>query len=281
MRDRIDINGLTVTTVVGALPHEREIAQPLRIDLSLHVDLRDAGRSDELGDTVHYGLVTERVAEVVRENKDVLLERLADRIAEIVVGFERVEAVDVTVTKLRPPIGEHIETTAVRISRVAADFDVRPRSSHRALVALGSNLGDRRGYLRFALGELGGVVVQSQVFETEPVGGPDDQGAYLNMVAAVDTPLDPFAFLRRCQHVEASALRQRVVRWGPRTLDIDVLFFDDVTISSPELTVPHLLLGERRFVLAPLAEVAPERCPPGWEDTLAAGGVYPRGPLAG
>ena len=279
MRDRIDINGLTVTTVVGALPHEREIAQPLRIDLSLHVDLRDAGRSDELGDTVHYGLVTEQVADVVRDNKDVLLERLADRIAEVVVGFDRVEAVDVTVTKLRPPIGEHIETTAVRVTRTPADLDVRPRSSHRAIVALGSNLGDREGYLRLALAELGGIVATSQVFETDPVGGPSGQGAYLNMVAAVDTPLDPFAFLRRCQHVESAALRQRVVHWGPRTLDVDVLFYDDVTMSSPELTIPHPLFDQRRFVLAPLAEVAPERCPAGWETTLPPMGVHPRGPL--
>src|SRR4051794_40895151 len=171
MRDRIDINGLTVTTIVGALPHERETAQPLRIDLSIHVDLRDAGRTDELADTVHYGLVTEQVADVVRENKDLLLERLADRVAEVVVAFERVEAVDVTLTKLRPPIGEHVETTAVRMSRAATDFDVRPRSSHRAIVALGSNLGDREGHLRVALGELGGVIAQSQVFETDPVGG--------------------------------------------------------------------------------------------------------------
>jgi dihydroneopterin aldolase/2-amino-4-hydroxy-6-hydroxymethyldihydropteridine diphosphokinase len=281
MHDRIDINGLTVTTVVGALPHEREIAQPLRIDLSLHVDLRDAGRTDELGDTVHYGLVTEQVADVVRDNKDVLLERLADRIAEVVVGFDRVEAVDVSVTKLRPPIGEHIETTAVRITRTAADFEARPRSSHRAIVALGSNLGDREGFLRLALGELGGVVAQSQVFETDPVGGPDEQGAYLNMVVAVDTPLDPFAFLRRCRQVEALAGRERIVHWGPRTLDVDVLFYDDVTVSSPELTIPHPLHAERRFVLAPLAEVAPERCPPGWEEALPAAGVHPRGPLAG
>jgi dihydroneopterin aldolase / 2-amino-4-hydroxy-6-hydroxymethyldihydropteridine diphosphokinase len=280
MRDRIEITGLTVTTVVGALPHEREIAQPLRIDLTLHVDLRDAGRSDELGDTVHYGLVTEQVADVVRENKDVLLERLADRVAEIVVGFDRVEAVDLTITKLRPPIGEQVETTAVRIVRTPADFEVRPRSSHRAIVALGSNLGDREAYLRHALGELGGVVAQSQVFETDPVGGPDDQGAYLNMVAVVDTPLDPFAFLRRCQHVESSALRQRVVHWGPRTLDVDVLFYDDVTMSSPELTIPHPLFAQRRFVLAPLAEVAPERCPPDWSERLPPAGVHPRGPLA-
>jgi dihydroneopterin aldolase / 2-amino-4-hydroxy-6-hydroxymethyldihydropteridine diphosphokinase len=279
MHDRIDINGLTVTTVVGALPHEREIAQPLRIDLSLHVDLRDAGRTDELGDTVHYGLVTEQVADVVRDNKDVLLERLADRIAEVVVGFDRVEGVDVSVTKLRPPIGEHIETTAVRVTRTAADFETRPRSSHRAIVALGSNLGDREGFLRLALGELGGLVAQSQVFETDPVGGPDEQGAYLNMVVAVDTPLDPFAFLRRCQQVEAVAGRKRLVHWGPRTLDVDVLFYDDVTISSPELTVPHPLYAQRRFVLTPLSEVAPERCPTGWDESLPPDGVHPRGPL--
>jgi dihydroneopterin aldolase / 2-amino-4-hydroxy-6-hydroxymethyldihydropteridine diphosphokinase len=281
MRDRIDINGLTVTTVVGALPHEREIAQPLRIDLTLHVDLRDAGRSDELGDTVHYGLVTECVADVARETKDVLLERLADRIAEVVVGFDRVEGVDLTVTKLRPPIGEHVETTGVRISRTAADFDVRPRASHRAIVALGSNLGDREAHLRFALGELGGVVAQSQVFETGPVGGPEGQPAYLNMVAVLDTPLDPFAFLRRCQRIESAAMRQRTVPWGPRTLDVDVLFFDDVAVSSPELTIPHPLLDQRRFVLAPLAEVAPERCPPDWKTTLPPAEVSPRGPLVG
>ena len=281
MHDRIDINGLTVTTVVGALPHEREIAQPLRIDLTLHVDLRDAGRSDELGDTVHYGLVTETVADIVRETKDVLLERLADRIAEVVVGFDRVEAVDLTVTKLRPPIGEHVETTGVRISRTAADFEVRPRASHRAIVALGSNLGDREAHMRFALGELGSVVAQSQVYETGPVGGPDGQPAYLNMVALLDTPLDPFAFLRRCQRIESAALRQRTVPWGPRTLDLDVLFFDDVTVSSPELMIPHPLLAQRRFVLAPLAEVAPERCPPGWETSLPAADVSPRGPLVG
>jgi dihydroneopterin aldolase/2-amino-4-hydroxy-6-hydroxymethyldihydropteridine diphosphokinase len=279
VRDRIDITGLTVTTVVGALPHEREIAQPLRIDLALHVDLRDAGHSDELGDTVHYGLVTEQVAEIVRENKDVLLERLADRIAETAVGFDRVEAVDLTVTKLRPPIGEHVETTAVRISRTPADFDVRPRTSHRAIVAVGSNLGDREGHLRFALGELGSIVAQSQVFETDPIGGPEDQSAYLNMVAVLDTPLDPFAFLRRCQRIESAAMRQRTVAWGPRTLDVDVLFFDDVTVTSPELTIPHPLFAQRRFVLAPLAEVAPERCPPGWETSLPPAGVSPVGPL--
>ena len=83
--DTVEIRGLTVTTVVGVLPHEREIAQPLRIDLDLHVDLRDAGRSDELTDTANYGDVAERVAHEVRSSKDLLLERVAERVAELVL----------------------------------------------------------------------------------------------------------------------------------------------------------------------------------------------------
>jgi dihydroneopterin aldolase/2-amino-4-hydroxy-6-hydroxymethyldihydropteridine diphosphokinase len=276
--DRIDINGLVVTTVVGALPHEREMAQPVRIDLSLHVDLRDAGRTDELGDTANYGDVSQRVADAVRESKDILLERLAERVAEVAVAFDRVEGVEVTVTKIRPPIPEQIENTAVRIQRRRADFGQNTRTSHTAIVALGSNLGDREHFLRLAIGRLGEIEAMSQVFETDPMG-PEGQGAYLNMVVIVRTWLDPYGFMRRCQQVEAAALRQRIVRWGARTLDVDLLFYDDVVIDDPDLIVPHPGIAQRRFVLAPLAEVAPDRCPAGWDEHLPPSGVYPRGPL--
>ena len=278
-RDRILIEGLIVTTVVGVQPHERETPQPVRIDVRIETDLGDAGTSDDLGDTVDYGSMATAVAATVRESKDLLLERLADRVAEVVVADERVVAADVTVTKLRPPIPEQLESTAVRIRRYRADFDASVRRPHTAIVALGSNLGDREGYLRFALERLGAVDAMSQVYETDPIGGPQDQGAYLNMVVTVRTPLDPYAFIRRCRHIEAEALRQRVVHWGPRTLDIDLLFYDDVTIDDPQLTVPHPRLGERRFVLAPLEEVAPERCPPSWDERLPPAEVVPRGPL--
>jgi len=277
--DRILIDDIRVLTVIGALPHERESAQPVRIDLALSVDLHDAGRSDELADTVHYGLVCERVADMVRESKDVLLERLAGKVADVVLEFDLVEQVEVTLTKLRPPIPEAVGTTAVRIVRSRAEAAAPPLVSHRAIVALGSNLGDREGYLRSAVAELGNVVATSQVFETEPIGGPGGQGAYLNMVVEVETTLDPFAFLRRCQRIEANALRQRIVHWGPRTLDVDLLFYDDMTIDSADLKVPHPHIFERRFVLAPLGEVAPELCPPDWETTLPPMEVMPRGPL--
>jgi len=279
MNDRIEISALRVVTIVGALPHEREIPQPLQVDLSLEVDLADAGRTDELGDTVHYGLVADQVTAVVAEAKDVLLERLAARVAEEVLSFDRVDAVDVTLTKLRPPLAVDAATTSVSLRRTRATLDVTARPACRAFIALGSNLGDREGYLRGALAELGTVVAESQVYETDPVGGPDEQGPYLNMVVEVETTLDPFAMLRRCRRIEAEAMRQRVVRWGPRTLDVDMILYEGVTIQSEELTLPHPRFAERRFVLAPLAEIAPEVCPDGWDESLPPAGVHPRGVL--
>jgi dihydroneopterin aldolase/2-amino-4-hydroxy-6-hydroxymethyldihydropteridine diphosphokinase len=277
--DRILIDDLRVMTVIGALPHEREAAQPIRIDLSIGLDLRNAGRSDELNDTVHYGLVCERVAEMARDSKDILLERLAAKVADVVLEFDLVELVDVKLTKLRPPIPEEVQSTSVTLTRSRAEAAAPPLENHEVIVALGSNLGDRLGYLKFAVGELGNVVAMSQVFETEPVGGPDDQGAYLNMVVKVHTALDPYAFIRRCQRIEANALRQRIVHWGPRTLDVDMLFYDDVHIDSEHLTVPHPRINERRFVLTPLSEVAPERCPADWDVVLAPSEIHARGPL--
>jgi dihydroneopterin aldolase/2-amino-4-hydroxy-6-hydroxymethyldihydropteridine diphosphokinase len=280
MSDIISITGLRAMTIVGALPHEREIVQPLGIDLSLEVDLYDAGATDELGDTVHYGLVADRVVACVEESKDILLERLVARIADEALSFDRVDAVEVTLTKLRPPIAVDATTTAVTIRRTRAEANMPAATSHRAFLALGSNLGDREGYLRFAVTELGHVVAMSRIYETAPVGGPEDQGPYLNMVVEVETSLDPFALLRRCQRIEAEAARQRLVRWGPRTLDVDIVLYDDTEILSDELTVPHPRFAQRRFVLAPLAEIAPGRCPDGWETDLPADEVRAVGTLS-
>jgi dihydroneopterin aldolase/2-amino-4-hydroxy-6-hydroxymethyldihydropteridine diphosphokinase len=278
--DRIEIHGLRVMTVVGVLDHERESPQPLQIDLVLHADLADASESDDLEDTANYGTVSQAVADVVRESKDLLLERVAGRIAEVVLDIDRVEEVDVTVTKLRPPIPEDVTASSVTLHRARPRQGAPTRQSHRAVVALGSNLGDRQDYLRFAVAQLSPLAGESQVFETDPVGGPGGQGPYLNMVVAFDTTLDPYALVRRLQRIEAEAGRQRIVHWGARTLDLDLLFYDDARISSPELTVPHPRYAERRFVLAPLTEVAPERAPAGWQETLPPDGVHPRGPLS-
>ncbi|MCU1503338.1 MAG: sulD [Ilumatobacteraceae bacterium] len=279
--DRVEINGLRVVTVVGVLPHERQMAQPLELDIVIEADLRDAGISDDLDDTANYGAVAERAATIARESRDLLLERLAQRIAEDVLSIDRVAAVEVVLRKVRPPIPEDMANTAVRIRRTRSDLDVPVRAAARAIVALGSNLGDRLAFLRGAVDAFGpNVQALSRVYETAPIGGPEGQGAYLNMVVVVETSLDPFAMLRWCQRIEARALRQRGVRWGARTLDVDLLFYDDTSIASPELTVPHPRIAQRRFVLAPLSDVAPERCPPNWETTLPTDDVTVLGDLA-
>ena len=147
-----------------------------------------------------------------------------------------------------------------------------------AYVALGSNLGDRRAHLRSGVESLPDVQRVSPVYETAPVGGPE-QGPYLNCVVEIDTDLDPRRLLAACQAAERRAERVRAVRWGPRTLDADILLYGDVEVDDPELVIPHPRMAERRFVLAPLSDLAPERCPPDWEATLPPDDVTPVGPL--
>lgn len=127
----------------------------------------------------------------------------------------------------------------------------------RAFLGLGSNLGDRAALLRDAVAALPDVVAVSPVYETDPVGGPE-QGAFYNLVVELDTARSPRGLLELCQEREAAAERVREVRWGPRTLDIDVLWVDGATVDEPDLVVPHPRLAERRFVLAPLADLAPD-----------------------
>jgi 2-amino-4-hydroxy-6-hydroxymethyldihydropteridine diphosphokinase len=128
----------------------------------------------------------------------------------------------------------------------------------RAFLGLGSNLGDRAAHLQRAVAGLPDLVATSPVYETDPVGGPDDQGAYLNLVAELDTALSPRELLALCGALEDGAGRVREVRWGPRTLDVDVLWVDGVVVDEPDLQVPHPRMRERRFVLEPLADLAPD-----------------------
>ena len=135
----------------------------------------------------------------------------------------------------------------------------------RAFLGLGSNLGDREAFLRDAIAEIPDVTAVSRLYETAPVGGPD-QGRYLNVVVQLETARTPRELLRICRECEAAADRVREVRWGPRTLDVDVLWVDGVTVGEPDLIVPHPRMFERAFVLMPLRDLAPDLIPAGWVD---------------
>ncbi len=157
--------------------------------------------------------------------------------------------------------------------RPAGDAD----ATRRAFLAMGSNIGDRERFLSEAVESLVGVVAVSPVYETEPVGGPA-QGAFLNVVVELDTPLSPRQLLGVAHRLESAAGRVRTEHWGPRTLDVDVLLVGDLVVDEPDLVVPHPRMWQRRFVLAPLADLAPELVP---EHLLATseGRVSVVGPL--
>lgn len=260
MSDCIQLRGLRLLGVHGALPEE-DRPQPFEVDLDVEADLSVAGRSDHLSDTVDYAELAAAVAEVVAgAPRCRLMERLADRIASAVAAVDgRVRSVTVTVRKLRPPVPFDLSSASVTITR-SPQVPAEP-VRRRAFVALGSNLGDRAGALRRAVAGLPDVVAVSPVYETEPVGGPGDQPPYLNLVVELSTTLSPHQLLEVAQRLEAAAGRVRGERFGPRVLDVDLLLVGELTVEAPDLTVPHPRMTRRRFVLAPLADLAPELVP--------------------
>lgn len=152
----------------------------------------------------------------------------------------------------------------------------------RAFLGLGSNLGDRRAILRAAVAAIPEVVAVSPVYETEPVGGPE-QGAFYNIVVELATTRTPRQLLELARELERAAHRVRRVRWGPRTLDVDVLLVGTETVDDADLTVPHPRMHQRNFVMAPLLDLAPELGPEleaaGYDPGEAIGDVVDIGPL--
>lgn len=143
---------------------------------------------------------------------------------------------------------------------------------HEAYIGIGSNLGRRERIVAAALNALQttkeiDVVKVSSLYETEPVGGPTDQPKYINAVAQLRTSLEPERLLSVCQKIEEALGRKRTIRWGPRTIDLDLLCYDQEIRAEPELTLPHPLMHERRFVMEPLVEIAPELVHPVLERT--------------
>jgi len=135
----------------------------------------------------------------------------------------------------------------------------------RAFLSLGSNMGDSWTLLQEAVASLDSVVAVSPVYRTEPVGGPE-QEPFLNIIVELDTSLTPRELLGVCHRLESAANRVRTERWGPRTLDVDIIWIDGVEMDEPDLQIPHPRMRRRRFVMAPLADLAPDVTGDDWGD---------------
>jgi 2-amino-4-hydroxy-6-hydroxymethyldihydropteridine diphosphokinase len=158
--------------------------------------------------------------------------------------------------------------------------------ARRVAFSLGSNLGDRAVTLQGAVDALAAAdglaaVAASPVYETDPVGGPDGQPAFLNAVLVADSALPPPDLLALAHAVEQAFGRLRLVRWGPRTLDVDLLVVGELTSDDPDLTLPHPLAHQRAFVLVPWAAVDPGCVVPGRGTVAALLAALPHQSLAG
>lgn len=258
--DVIELTGVHAWGHHGVLEQEKQIGQEFVVDVSLGLSTAPAGRADALTRTVNYAEVAALVQHEITTGAHDLIETLAERIAAgVLAAHPLLRRVQVTVHKPSAPVGVPFEDVRVRITRHAAAVG--------AVLAIGTNLGDREQHLARALevlAQVPGVRIAwtGPVLETEPVGGPE-QGAYLNSVIGVHTELGPFELLEAAHLAERDAGRERLERWGPRTLDVDVITYGDLVLEDPDLTLPHPRAHQRAFVLAPWHAARPDAELPG------------------
>ena len=250
--DEIRIDDLDVYAHHGVFPEEKEKGQHFYVNLVLYTDTRGAGQKDELTLSTHYGEVCHLVTKWMQEHQYDLIETVAETVAEqILLQYPLVWAADVEIRKPQAPIGLPFGSVSVRIHR----------GWHRVYVALGSNMGDRKKYLQMGVNAMRRrkefrLKKVSSWQQTKPYGGVEQED-FLNGVMEIETLLTPRELLEYLHEVEQSADRKREVHWGPRTLDLDILLYDDLVMESAELFIPHVDMQNRDFVLGPMAEIAP------------------------
>lgn len=250
--DKIQIEGLKIFAHHGVYPEESAQGQDFFVDVCLHTDTRNAGLSDELTESVDYGELCMFVDRYMRDNTYKLLEAVTENLArEILLKYPKVSSVNLRVSKPHAPIPLPFKDVSVAIER----------SWHEVYIGFGSNVEDRKEHIRKGLETLEhekDIFVQrtSTVIETEPYGGVK-MDPVLNGVVKIKTLLTPCELLSVCHRIEREAKRDRAVHWGPRTLDLDILFYDRCVLDDEYLTIPHIDMKNRDFVLEPMAEIAP------------------------
>ncbi|WP_368497395.1 2-amino-4-hydroxy-6-hydroxymethyldihydropteridine diphosphokinase [Herbiconiux sp. A18JL235] len=273
--DRLSLTGLEVFAHHGVFDFERENGQLFVVDVELWLDTAPAAAGDDLSATVHYGELAVEIAAAVAADPVDLIETLAERVAGVVLAHRPVQRVSVVVHKpdapITVPFGD-VSITIVR-ERVGAPDAATPTPPEavRAVLAFGSNLGDREATVNAAVAELAAtpgieVLGVSRLYETvavKPDGIDFDAPGYLNGVGIISTTLGPTALLDVVNAVEHAHGRVRAERWGDRTLDVDIVSYGRLEIDTPRLTLPHPRAGIRDFVLVPWLEIDPDAVLPG------------------
>lgn len=262
--DKITIKNLEIFAFHGVLESEKEMGQRFFVNAELFLNLRDAGMTDELDKTVDYSMVCKDIKEVMTASKYDLIEAVAWNISSTILAkYAEIKKVHISISKPDAPIPMKFETVCVDITT----------ERHTVYLSIGSNIGDREAYLDYAVDQLNKdeyikVNKVSDYINTKPYGGVE-QDDFLNGCLEIETIYDPFELLAVIHDIEQGAGRKRLVHWGPRTLDIDILMYDREIIMEENLMIPHPEMTKRDFVLEPLCRIAPYAYHPGCNKTVS------------
>lgn len=264
MLDEIRIDNLEIFAHHGVFAEEKEKGQLFYVNAVLYSDLRPAGLKDDLTMSTHYGEVCLLIKKCLTEHTCDLIEAAAEITArEILLQYPLVRSLDLELRKPQAPIPMQFESVSVKLHR----------GWHRAYVAFGSNMGDSRGYIQEAINGIAEdscnkILQVSDLIVTKPYGGVE-QPDFLNGVLKLDTLYSPHELLTRLHELEQAAGRERKLRWGPRTLDLDIIFYDKLVYEDEELIIPHVDMQNRDFVLRPMVQIAPYFRHPLYGKTMA------------
>lgn len=261
--DIISIKNLSVFAYHGVMPEENVVGQKFDISVDMYVDNSAAANDDDISKSVSYADVCQTIKEYSQNNTFNLIETLAERLAErLLLEYNDIEKIMLEVNKPWAPVHMPIENVSVRIER----------GWHTVYLSLGSNMGDREGHIDKAVAALDDcfgvqLLKVSDYIETTPVGNVE-QDDFINAAVMIRTLLEPHRLLEVIHGIEADDDRVRDVHWGPRTIDIDIILYDEMIIGDADLVVPHIEATKREFVLKPLAQIAPYAMHPVYRKTI-------------
>lgn len=263
-KDFIKVTNMKVFAYHGVLAEEKKNGQDFYLNAKVYVDMRLAGLTDKLEDTINYDQVCIFLAEVFAEKPFDTIEAAAEyTVQEIMVNFPTIQAMELEVRKPHAPLTYVPEDISVTIYR----------EWHTVYLSFGSNMGNPTGHINEAITMLKDPyairnVKLSELFVTKPYG-PVEQNDFVNGCLEMETYMDPEELVNYIHEIEDYFERDRSIHWGPRPIDLDIVFFDDYVYNSKALTIPHADMENRMFVLEPLSQLCPGRRHPVWGKTVA------------
>lgn len=250
--DKMYIRELELFGFHGVFEEEKRLGQKFILSLELDLDLKLAGRTRDLTKSVHYGELCEKVDQEFQRESYELIESVALNLADFILNeYKIIKGAKVFLKKPWAPVKKHLDTVEIMVER----------KRHKAYIGLGSNIGNKDTYLKEAIDKISlekniEIEKQSSFITTKPWGYLEQED-FLNAVIEIETTLEPEELMDLLLKIEAELDRERTIKWGPRTIDLDIIMYDDLITSSEKVILPHPRMHEREFVLKSLNEIVP------------------------